>query len=196
MVHFHVIVYGEFVAQAALHSAWRDVLRAIGITDLKDGGVRVEALRGTNGVRESIREVLKYATKGAQKDAKQHMPTALQAGVVEVAFRNIRRTGIKGALRKFAEPDILDTHLEDLHNDHVLTCEACGTVGEWTWGAVVGRDLVHCNRGFGLLRYTALGDDTGGRLIFDKPDIGYCEDTEVLASLGGMNPPHLCFWEN
>lgn len=175
MVHFHLLVYGEYLAQVELHRAWRQVLSRSGVTDLKDGGVRVEALRGDSGVRDSIREVLKYATKGTQKEGESSMPTALQAGVVEVAFQNVRRTGIKGALRKFAEPDVLDTHIEDLHNDHVMCCEACGVIGEWNWGAIVSRDFVHKNRGYGLLRYSALGDDLTGWLVHDPPDIGYCD---------------------
>jgi hypothetical protein len=195
MVHFHVTVYGEFLNQVELLKAWREVLCAAGVTDRKDGGVRVEALRG-EGVRDSIREVLKYATKGTQKDGESQMPSAQQAGVVEVAFQNVRRVGIKGALRKFAEPEVLDVHLEDLHNDHVLTCEACGNVGEWTWGAIVGRDLVQRNHGFGLLRYNALGQDYGGWIILDKPDIGFCDDTEVIAFWDGLEPSDLFTLEN
>lgn len=198
MVHFHLLVYGEFVAQPELLRAWRRVLSRAGVTDEKDGGVRVEGLRGENGVRDSIREVLKYATKGAQKDGESSMPTALQAGVVEVAFQNIRRTGIKGALRKFAEPEILDTHIEDLHNDHLMSCEACGNIGEWTWGAIVSRELVRRNHGFGLLRFNAMNQDYGGWIIYDKPDIGYC-DEPIIAPLGGLISncqPHISFWES
>ncbi len=175
MVHFHVIVYGEYLAQSALHRAWRAALAHLGVQDPTDGGARVEALRG-GSVSESIREVLKYATKGAQKDGVDAMPTALQAGIVEVAFRSIRRTGIKGALRKFAAPEILDTTLADLHDDHVMSCEACGVVGEWHFGEIVGRNAVHRNNGYGLLRIDALGNDYGGWIIQDKPDIGYCDE--------------------
>jgi hypothetical protein len=152
MVHFHVIVYGEFAAQWQLLTAWRTVLRKLAaVTDAKDGGVNVQALRGSADVKDAIREVLKYATKGETRDGKTLMPSAQQAAIVECAFRSVRRFGTMGALRKITKKELLDVQADDFHAACGAHCESCATVGEWRWMGLVGRDTVQLNGGFGLL---------------------------------------------
>lgn len=175
MVHFHAAIYGEYVQQRALLAAWRHVLQTTGnAASEKDGGVRVERVRDAGDVEAALREVLKYATKGQTVDGIERMPTAYQAAAVELAFRNVRRNSIGGAIRRFATDADADAQDADLHDDHVSACEACGTVGEWRWERFRGRDYVLRNGGYGIVRYDALGGDLLD-LWLPPPDQGHCD---------------------
>jgi hypothetical protein len=102
-------------------------------------------------VGSAIREVLKYTFK-AEKGPRQ----AAHAAILELAYRRVRRVEIGGALRRVkitpADTDTDDVRPEDLHASHAATCQACGTVGEWEWLAIVGSLTVEMNAGFGLVR--------------------------------------------
>lgn len=142
MVHAHLLVYGEFVAQAKLQELWEkalDVPRAI---------VDVRSVKGD--LVGGIREALKYATKGAGPEQVKH------AAAVELAFRDRKRVRISGALRahqgRSAAADSEDVQEADLHDDHEAACEACGTIGGWRYGTLQSRAAVTRNGGWGLLR--------------------------------------------
>ena len=145
MIHVHVLVYGEYVPQPALQDAWTKALgeeRAI---------VHVTAVSAARGVASALREVLKYATKGETgRDSARH------AAAVELAFRDVHRVAIGGALRKIKVEDsdgaTDDVRPEDLHDDHTLACEACGVVGQWRWVGVLRSDLVNALGGFGFVQ--------------------------------------------
>jgi hypothetical protein len=146
MVHIHALVFGEYVDQRILKAEWS---RAVG----EKARVHVRAVRGADGVADALREVLKYATKG-EKGARTH---ADHAAAVEIAFRNVHRVALGGAVRRVrivesagATEDVRD---EDLHDRRVLSCEECGVVGEWKWIGIVSEALVIENGGFGLLRW-------------------------------------------
>jgi hypothetical protein len=104
------------------------------------------------GVAGALREVLKYATKG-EKDQRTQ---SLHAAAVELAFRNVHRVSVAGALRaiKVREQDGAseDVRAEDLHDQRALSCENCGVTGEWRWGGIVSSRVVEELGGFGPLR--------------------------------------------
>ena len=146
MVHVHMLVYGEYIAQRVLQAAWS---RAMG----EPAMVYVTGLKSAQGVTDAIREVLKYATKG-EKDRRTQ---AAHAAAVELALRNVHRTSIGGALRtiRVTEKDgaTEDVRNEDLHDHHTLACETCGTQGEWRWVSVVSAIVVEELGGFGALPF-------------------------------------------
>ena len=95
MVHVHLLIYGEFVLQKRLQELWS---RALG----EQAFIWATAIRGgAQGIARALREVLKYATKGE----KGIRASAERAAAVEVAFRNIKRLSIGGALRKIRIAD-------------------------------------------------------------------------------------------
>ncbi len=130
MVHAHMLVFGEYVPKARLEALWAD---AIG----EPAFIFVQTVRGSEGVAAAVRETLKYATKG-EKDLRTQ---AEHAAAVEIAFRNVKRVSIGGALRRVHsedQPKDCDDGLaDDLHAKHALVCIACGLLGEWSWGGVV-----------------------------------------------------------
>jgi hypothetical protein len=146
MVHVHALIFGEYVAQRTLEAAWSRVMG-------EKARVDVRAVRGPNGVRDALREVLKYATKG-EKGARTQVG---HAAAVEIAFRNVHRVGLGGAVRRVKIVDRAgateDVREDDLHDRHVLSCEECGVVGEWRWVGVVDEGIVIENGGFGILRW-------------------------------------------
>jgi hypothetical protein len=146
MVHVHALVFGEYIDQRTLEAEWS---RAVG----EKARVDVRAVRGADGVAGALREVLKYATKG-QKGARTQ---ADRAAAVEIAFRNVHRVALGGAVRRVhiieSAGATEDVREEDLHNRRVLSCEECGVVGEWKWVGLVSESLVIENGGFGLARW-------------------------------------------
>jgi len=144
MVHLHALVYGEFIDQRILQSLWS---RAIGDPAI----VYVRTVAGNSGVGKALREVLKYATKGEKGTRTQ----PLNAAAVELAFRNVHRVSLGGAVRKVkvANEDSAtdDTKPEDLHNSHTLSCEVCGAVGNWKWVQIRTAREVEEFGGFGLI---------------------------------------------
>ena len=144
MVHVHALVYGEYIPQGKLEAAWGAAVR-------EHARVDVRTVSDPEGVAGALREVLKYATKGEKGSRSQPE----RAAAVELAFRNVHRVGLGGAVRrvKLTELDgaTEDVRGADLHNERALSCESCGVVGEWTWVGMVSRGIVAENGGFGLL---------------------------------------------
>lgn len=144
MVHLHVAVFGEFVLQALLQELWSEAIGEPSIVDLR-------AVRTNGELQDAFQEVLKYATKG-EKDPRTQ---AVHAAAVELAFRNVRRVEVGGALRavKVTPQDGKsdDIRPADLHDERTAACEACGMVGEWGWNGRVMPEIVRANGGFGLL---------------------------------------------
>ena len=84
-------------------------------------------------------------------------PTSSQrAAGVEYALANTKRVSILGALRKIqgrsAATDSEDAKPDDFHDDHEAPCEACGSLGQWTWGGCTATAAVATNGGWGLVR--------------------------------------------
>lgn len=168
MVHIHALVYGEYIGQDELLAAWRFQLQKIaGVTDPLDGGCRVQKMTGG---KKGLKEVLKYITAGASNEAGdvEQMPTAFQAAMCELAFRNIKHRGAGGLLRKILSQFKEEITQAELAEATELECQVCGTVREWKWGRIVGRSIVSQNHGFGLYRYTPLGDDIA-EIYFPPP---------------------------
>jgi len=145
MVHLHVLLLGEYVPQWELQALWSKALGAKAI-------VHVTAIRrGAAGVAAGLREVLKYATKGE----KRARSSSRRAAAVELAFRNIKRVSIGGALRndcvRPSDADDDDTQPEDLHASREMHCLVCGEVGNWHWGGRVDPAVVVRNGGYGPL---------------------------------------------
>jgi len=148
VVHLHVLVYGEFVPQSTLQELWRKALGEKAI-------VHVSAIRGgAEGVGATLREVLKYATKGE----KSPRANAKHAAAVELAFRNIKRVSIGGGLRQVrvspSDCNSEDAKPEDLHASHQMQCAVCGEIGNWHWGGRVDPGVVMQNGGYGPLAAT------------------------------------------
>jgi hypothetical protein len=99
-------------------------------------------------VSKAIREALKYTTKG-EKGARDQ---ARHAAAVEIAFRNVKRVSIGGALRNVRLGDSTgpdeDAKPEDLHAVKQLKCEGCGSHGPWEWGGNVSAEKVVANGGY------------------------------------------------
>jgi hypothetical protein len=145
MVHLHVLTYGEYIPQSVLQNAWS---AALGVK----AHVHVKAVAGADGVADALRETLKYATKCEKGD--RSAPE--RAAAVELALRDIHRVSIGGALRSVTIADSTGAHedvrADDLHDDHALTCEHCGVVGEWRWQNIVSPANVAALGGFGIVR--------------------------------------------
>ncbi len=95
----------------------------------------------------AFREVLKYATKG-EKGARSQRT---HAAAVEIAFKNVRRVEIGGALRKeVSETDGAtdDATPEDLHDYREAACITCGSIGPWRWNGSMSPDMVALHGGF------------------------------------------------
>lgn len=144
MVHVHALVFGEYIPQRMLEAAWGHAVRSRAMVD-------VRMISGAHDVAAALREVLKYATKGEKGLRTQPQ----RAAAVELAFRNVHRLGLGGALRKVrvspadgATDDVTPT---DLVDDRSLSCEACGVVGEWKWVGIVSGGVVEDIGGFGLI---------------------------------------------
>jgi hypothetical protein len=106
-------------------------------------------------VRDAIREVLKYATKGESGMRVQ----AQRAAAVELSFRNVKRVTLGGRIRRVkvnaedcGTEDVTD---RDLLDEPALLCEVCGAAGEWSWEGRRSPETVQANGGFGLLRWPA-----------------------------------------
>ncbi len=148
VVHLHVLVFGEFIHQRQLQALWG---QALGTTTPVIVDVR-QIKGGVAGVRDAIREALKYCAK-AEKGPRQ----AAHAASVELAWRGVRRLEIGGALRRVKLPETNedggeDLRPEDLHNQHAASCESCGSVGLWRWLGIVPASVVELNGGWGLAR--------------------------------------------
>jgi hypothetical protein len=144
MVHAHMLIYGEFVSQARLERAWS---LAFG----QPAFVFVRSLRGSNGIESAIKEALKYATKGEADERTQ----AAHAAAVELAFWNVKRLSIGGAMRGIhagdQKPDGDDGRPEDLHARKQLACMACGAIGLWKWRGALAPSAVLGRGGYGLV---------------------------------------------
>ncbi len=144
MVHIHALVYGEFIQQAVLEGAWSKALK-------EKARVDVRAVKSFSDMSGALQEVLKYATKGEKHSRDQ----AVHAAAVEIAFRNVHRVALGGAVRSVTILDSAaateDVRAEDLHNTHKMACEGCGVVGEWKWVGRVRSEVVIENGGFGML---------------------------------------------
>jgi hypothetical protein len=155
MVHIHALIFGEFISQAELSRAWS---RALG----ERARVDVRGISGPDGVRDAIREVLKYATKG-ESGARTR---AQRAAAVELAFRNVKRVTLGGTIRRVKaaaeDGDAIDVTELELLNERALSCEVCGVVGEWTWEGRRSPDTVQANGGYGLLKWPATVDRERG----------------------------------
>ncbi len=154
-VHLHALVYGEFVPQRQLQAAWSDALGVAAIVDVRT------ITGGAAGIGDAIRETLKYLVK-SEKGPRQ----AQHAAAVELAFKNVRRVEIGGALRKIKVPestaDFEDVKPEDLHNQHAAVCESCGSVGAWKWLGIVPASAVRENHGYGLVKGVGYGPGPPG----------------------------------
>ena len=144
MVHLHILVFGEYIDQRMLQAIWSKAYGEEAIVD-------VRSVKGSSGVAGAIREVLKYATKG-EKGARTQ---ASHAAAVELAFRNVHRVSLGGAIRKIeiteCDGATEDVKPEDLHDDHSMSCLVCGTFGEWKWIRTRSAAEVEQFGGFGLL---------------------------------------------
>lgn len=113
----------------------------------------VRLVRSNGGLTAALKEVLKYATKGEKGSRAQ----PAHAAAVELAFRNVRRVGLGGAIRKVkieeSDSNSDDVRTADLHDTSKLACEVCGVVGEWLWCGIVPGEWVVANGGFGLLEH-------------------------------------------
>lgn len=145
MVHAHLLVYGEYIAQAELASAWADCLQ------LDEVIVDVRQVNPEDPAK-GIREALKYATKGEGSRERQ----VSRAAAVERAFAGVRRVSIAGALRKVRgrseDSSGEDVKPEDVHDETDAACEGCGTAGEWSWKGVRPHIVVASNGGWGAVR--------------------------------------------
>jgi hypothetical protein len=144
MVHLHVLVYGEYIDQKVLQALWSAAMGELSI-------VHIKAVRGRAGVEGALREVLKYCCKGETGGRSQPR----HAAAVELAFRNVHRVSLGGAIRKtrVTENDgaFDDVQAADLHAERVLSCEACGTIGQWKWVCRRTPEEVELFGGFGLM---------------------------------------------
>ena len=144
MAHLHLVVYGEYIDQHILQALWSKAYGEHAIVD-------VRSIRGSAGVEGALREVLKYATKG-EKGARAQ---ARHAAAVEIAFRNVHRVSLGGAIRKVkvidSEGATEDVKPEDLHDDHVMSCLVCGAIGHWKSTRIRTAVEVEALGGFGLL---------------------------------------------
>lgn len=145
MVHAHVLVYGEYVAQADVADAWAVCLQLDEvIVDVR----RVNPKDPTKGIREA----LKYATKGEGARNRQ----VSRAAAVELAFAGVRRVSIAGALRRVRgrsnRSDGEDVKPEDVHDESDAACEACGTSNVWAWKGVRPHIAVAINGGWGAVK--------------------------------------------
>lgn len=175
MVHIHAAIFGEYVPQAELADAWR---RALGET--RSVVVHVTALRGDSAdvIRKSLREVLKYATKGEKGGRRVR-----RAAAVELALRGLRRVEVGGALRRYG-PVKETLQQEDLHAGGVAACAVCAAVGHWVWMEIRGPELVTANGGYGLLSIEDLGRQSERNSYFggDPPEWhDEAEDAELYA---------------
>ena len=141
MVHLHIAVYGEFIPQRELQDKWSEAMGREVIVDIR-------AVANADGMGSALREVLKYATKG-EKGARTQ---PAHAAAVEVAFKNVRRVEIGGALRKVkvSETDGAtdDATPEDLHDYREAACITCGSIGPWRWNGSMSPDMVALHGGF------------------------------------------------
>jgi hypothetical protein len=152
MVHVHMLVYGEFIPQQILQGLWSKALGQAAIA-------YVQSIDPARGMTKAIQEALKYTTKG-EKCTREEIH---RAAAVEVAFRNVKRLSIGGALRSiqavgdYADHD--DARPEDFHATQQLACVGCGCIGEWGWVGTVAAEVVTRNGGYGLF---VLGLETPG----------------------------------
>ena len=175
MVHVHMLVYGEFVLQAELQNLWS---QALGEESL----IWVTSIKNNAGIAKAIREALKYATKGEKgtRDQVRH------AAVVEVAFRDVKRVSLGGALRRVSvetrDGSEDDGKPKDLHDGPELACVGCGSIGDWMWEGVVSAKTIIANGGYG---YYDVGSLTC-HLLMGKNEqvwgIPVCEDDVCLES--------------
>lgn len=110
--------------------------------------VDIRAVASVDGLGSAFREVLKYATKG-EKGARSQ-PS--HAAAVEIAFRNVRRVEVGGALRKVkasaGDGATDDATPEDLHDYREAACVACASIGPWRWNGNVSPHMVAVSGGF------------------------------------------------
>jgi hypothetical protein len=143
-VHLHLLVYGEFLPQAMLQSLWSAVVGDLAIVD-------VRSVRGSEGLRGAIAYVLKYVLKGESG----RLPRPEHAAAVEYALRNVRRVEIGGALRTVTTADSTSPAAEEPRLQEVMgvrggSCEACGSIGQWSWKGRMPPSEVLEVGGFGL----------------------------------------------
>jgi len=144
MVHIHMLIFGEFLPQRIIQALWSQALG-------EEALIWVSTVRDSGGIAKAIREALKYTTKGEKgsRDQTRH------AAAVEIAFRNVKRVSVGGALRQIQIDDNEgpgdDGKAADLHDDKKLACICCGSLGPWGWGGKVTPERVAANGGFGFL---------------------------------------------
>jgi len=147
MVHWHALIYGEFVPQAELQERWEGALGVeLALVDVRSiDGDSVRALR----------EVVKYVTKseGSIHEKAAHL------ACIEVAFKGTRSVMMGGAIvrirKSLGELELEEGKAEDCHDELVSSCEACGTIGEWRFSGPAGRHAVEANGGFGVESFEA-----------------------------------------
>lgn len=135
MVHAHASVYGEAVEETELRKLWQAAIGRAGFVKLR----RMQAAT-PDDFRQSLRETLKYVTKG-ERGPRRHEVAAL----VERALQRIRRVELGGALRlrgDLASP-------QSLVYASAQQCEGCGEKGQWEWGGMRAPEYVVENGGFG-----------------------------------------------
>jgi len=142
MVHWHALVYGEFVPQPELQERWE---RALGVE------LAVLDVRRIDGDSVSqLREVVKYVTKsqGSMTEKAAHL------ACIEIAFRGTRSVMMGGAIKRIrkslGELEEEEGKATDCHDELVSACEACGSIGEWKYSGPAGRHAVEANGGFGV----------------------------------------------
>lgn len=157
MVHLHLAVYGEFVHWTLLKALWA---RALGYTAKVDpysktqrlpGDVKVKRLKGDTPaqLQASLREVLKYSTKGEGRSAADRVQ---RAALLEYAYRGIRRVEFGGFLRQL--PELTRQELTTSTQKECSTADCAPAPGEsrWIWRGMHSVALTAANGGFGPLK--------------------------------------------
>lgn len=171
MVHLHAAIYGEYNRERDRDHVWRQWREAIG----KAGFITVKPMKAAtpDDFKDSLREVLKYVSKGERGERR-----ALHAAAIERAMRQVRRVEMGGAIRGAVRNiDPLDLA------SHRQSCTDCGANEQWQWAGLRGPEYVIANGGFGL--------DTMERLRRNVKDETVRRDLRGARELGAEWAPEL-----
>lgn len=136
VVHVHIAVYGEYIADWYLAKLWKAACPIGGYID-----VRSMKSDDAGDFRKALREVLKYVTKNDHQGGDR----ASRAAAIEYAFKHIRRIEMGGALR------LVPAVTREEVVTRGQTCTACGDAGTWRWEGMRSKTYVRTNKGFGAL---------------------------------------------
>ena len=142
MVHLHAAVYAEFLPWQTLRAAWR---ASFG----DDGNIKIQGMLSATAedFRTSLREVLKYVSKG---DASPRR--AEWAANIETSMRQVRRVEMGGALRAVMRgTGPVDTRVTAKQVTYAAAkaCDQCGGQ-KWAWAGIRAPEYVVRNGGFGV----------------------------------------------